>query len=344
MGLQAELAATDRAVSVSAVNDADGESPVLERILSEWETENGNKEELLFGLDESGRTLLHRASILGRKQVMAAILNALTTDKREELLFIRDQFGDTALHWAYDRQIVELTFDNVSTDSKREELMLILNSTEHPAVNEAALRGKADVVEEMLDSVSPQCRGQLIFHQDSNGYDLLSRAARSGDEETIGHVINYCYDDSKFPSYVTRLGLSFATPFRHLASYGLNTGMADLLRCLPLSERRLVLLYRKNGICSSPLQIVRRPPKQRTRVIYYNDTVTNNRSDNATDNYLTLRIMNLFTNEYECTKPRLLLCSPNSNSTLRAISSTGDGVNVGRREDHDSMHTLEMIG
>ena len=70
MGLQAELAATDRAVS--AVNDADDGSLAFERILSEWETENGKKEELLFGLDESGRTLLHRASILGRKQVMAA--------------------------------------------------------------------------------------------------------------------------------------------------------------------------------------------------------------------------------------------------------------------------------
>ena len=326
MGLQAELAATDRAVS--AVNDADDGSLAFERILSEWETENGKKEELLFGLDESGRTLLHRASILGRKQVMAAILNALPNDKREELLFIRDQFGDTALHWAYDRQIVELTFDNVSTDSKREDLMLILNTTEHPAVNEAALRGKAGVVEELLDSVSPQCRNQLILHHDSNGYGLLSRAARSGDEETIGHVINCCYDDGKLPSYVAKLGLSFATPFRHLASYTLNTSMADLLRCLPLSERRRVLLYTKESGSPSTLQIACRPLQQRRQVIYYNGTTTNNRSDNATDNYLTLRIMNLFTNEYEYTKPRLLLFFPQSHLTLLAISSPGDVVEV----------------
>ena len=327
------------------MNDADGESPVLERILSEWETENGNKEELLFGLDESGRTLLHRASILGRKQVMAVILNALPTDKREELLFIRDQFGDTALHWAYDRQIVELTFDNVSTDSKREDLMLILNTTDHTAVNEAALKGRAEVVEELLNIVSPWCRIQFIRHREFNGCCILSQATRSASGNTVGHTTSCWFeqiDDKELPSYVAKLGLSAIVLFGHFVSYNLNTTMADLLRCLPLSERRRILLHRETDSYSCPLWIARHPPPQRKRVIYYNGNFTGNRA-NTTDDYLTLKIMSLFANEYAYTKPHLLLFCPNTTSSLPAILSIGETVEVSRRQGYDSIDVLELF-
>lgn len=303
----------------------DNDSRFFDTILSHWGAHEGT-EALLSRVDKDGRTLLHRASVLDRRDIIAIIFDTLRHERRDEIILIQDQFGETALHWANSKQVVDLLLSSISTNSKRNELMWMLNTTEHTALNEAALRGQTGVVEELFEKVPGYSQNAFLLHHDSNGYSLLSRAARSGNPDTADYVIG-CYQccmtqRREYQSYVQKLGLSSATPFHHLVSHRCINSVASLLLPLAVEERRCVLSY-KNASGSNPKQLARVPTetlKQTGQITLYYDLPVK-KMRNTTDLYHQLKVLHLFCNEYACTKPRLLLFSPDSSAWI--ISDCG---------------------
>lgn len=145
---------------------------------------------LILSADSDKRTLLHHAVYCRRSKIVDVLLEKLRDSK---VVCHKDSTGKTVLHIAAengDVKIMSQLLTHMEKSTISDQLLFFEDQDHHTALQLAAMRGHAKIVERLVDSASSLVRDKLIVHSNHEGQTAVHYAAYYGYWDALCVLLN----------------------------------------------------------------------------------------------------------------------------------------------------------